>query len=123
MLKKGFWLILLSLLFRSIAGVLTKQAGMETSGKAITSILINPFYLTALIFFLLQALSWSFVLKKFSLGFAYPFMSLGIVINLLAAAFLFNEELYLTNLVGALIIVLGVIKISTSETKSINDFG
>ncbi|MBX7220916.1 MAG: EamA family transporter [Blastocatellia bacterium] len=62
----------------------------------------------------LASLTWIVAVSKLDLGFAYPFMSLGFVVVLLASAWLFREPLSLTRVVGVLIICLGVYLVSKS---------
>ena len=100
---------------RVLAGVCAKKAGIATSDQSVAMILINPWYLAELFFLFLQAISWIFVLRELSLGFAYPFMSTTIVLSLLAAYTVFGEPITLSNLLGVALIVAGVLAVSRSS--------
>lgn len=120
-MKKGYLWILASILFRTLASICAKQAGLSTSNNEIYKILINPWYFAELILLISQAISWIMVLRRFTLSFAYPFMSLTIILNLISAYFLFNEPISINNILGAFFITIGVIKISGIKyTKSRN---
>lgn len=112
--------ILASVLFRVAAGICAKQAGIESSGGSLMDILINPWYIAELMFLFFQALSWLIVLRKFDLGYAYPFMSTTIVFSLIAAFFIFNEGITYFNILGSVIIGSGVLTLSCGKTEESN---
>lgn len=68
-------------------------------------------------FFLLRGLLWVFLLRKLKLVLAYPLMSLGYVLVLVASFFLFGEPVTLNKLGGALLIMTGVSLVSLGEVR------
>ena len=80
--------------------------------QTVYQIIINRFIVSGLIMYGFSVLIWFFVLSKFELSKAYPFVSLGYLITLFLGYFLLNESLSLYKVVGISIIVIGVIILS-----------
>jgi multidrug transporter EmrE-like cation transporter len=57
---------------------------------------------------------WLYVLSKLEVSKAYPFVGLGFVFTLIFAYFFLNEPLTLLKVAGTVLIVAGVVLISTS---------
>jgi drug/metabolite transporter (DMT)-like permease len=55
------------------------------------------------------AVCWTLALEKTSLSLAYPFMALSFVVVPVGAALLFDERLTLTQLLGLILIVVGIV--------------
>lgn len=51
---------------------------------------------------------WMYVLKRFEFSVAYPLLSISYIIGLLAACFVFHEQVPLTRWIGVGIIMIGV---------------
>jgi len=76
------------------------------------NLLLNPWVMSSLLCAFLAALSWMVAMTKFSLGYAYQFMSLTyIAIPLLSLVF-FQESISLQKLLGMGLIVIGLIVIN-----------
>ena len=106
--KTGFLWIFLSILCLTIGSAFAKQAGITTAGKGILLIILNPWYIAELVMLFFQACCWIFVLRRLSLSFAYPFMSLVFGMNLLTAWLIFSEAVHLNHVVGIMFIIGGV---------------
>lgn len=72
-------------------------------------LLLNPWVISAFAAAFLASVTWMGAMSKFQLSHAYPFMSLNFVIVLLLGAWLFNEPLSITRMVGVALICLGTI--------------
>lgn len=70
-------------------------------------LLLDPVILSGLFAAFLASIAWMGALKRFDLGFAYPFMSLNFAIAILAGAWLFQESLTVQRLVGVALIMIG----------------
>ena len=70
---------------------------------------VNPWMVSVALSVLAAALAWGAALTRFELNFAYPFMSLSFVLVLLLSGPLFNESVTVAQLVGAMLIVAGLI--------------
>lgn len=75
-------------------------------------IIFDPFVLSGFISAFLASLFWMAAMTKFSISFAYPFMSLAFVFVMLGAALFFGESLNLTKVVGTLVIISGLVILS-----------
>lgn len=84
------------------------------------NILKNHFYYLSIFCLFLQAVFWQFVLKKYNLSHAYIFMSLVYVFTLIFSYFLFQESIRISNIIGTLFIIMGII-ISISKEKKYVD--
>ncbi|MBR4470652.1 MAG: transporter [Erysipelotrichaceae bacterium] len=63
------------------------------------------------------AVVWQMVLKKIPLSIAYANKGITIVWGMLIGYFLFHEKVSLMNIVGALIIIIGIVVIETGDQK------
>ena len=76
------------------------------------SALVNwPFALSGACF-LAASLLWMFIVKHFPLSMAYPMVSLSYVFGLLAAAYIFHEDVSANKWIGVFLIVLGCVIVS-----------
>ncbi len=64
------------------------------------------------------AIFWLGVISRVDLSFAYPLLALNYVIILIPSRVLLNEPITMMRLVGAMIIVIGVIVITWGSGKS-----
>ena len=72
-------------------------------------LLLNPWIISGLLGAFLAALSWMIAMTKFSLSYAYPFVSLSFVLVLVSSNLFFQEPINLTKSMGMAFIVLGII--------------
>lgn len=116
-----FGLILFGVLLNAGAQLLLK-AGMNHIGEFAFSwgntipigfkAFTNPYILTGLGCYVISVVVWLMVLSRVQVGYAYPMLSIGYIINAIAAYFLFGESLDATRLLGILVIILGVFLIT-----------
>lgn len=109
-----FILIILSALFQSIAGVCSKYAAIASSSSPFLFVVFNKFYIVMIISLVLQAVVWSLALKKHSLVYAYPFMSLSYIFTYIFANIFFKETITLPMMIGMLFILMGLILLRRS---------
>ena len=81
---------------------------MAGLGESILSSLLTPWYLGTLVCMGLVACVWILVLQRFPLSYAYPFMSIVRGLVLMGAWFLFREPVQPQELLGIVIIMLGI---------------
>lgn len=74
----------------------------------------NPFVAFGIGLYVLSVAVWLLVLSRVEVSFAYPMLSVGYVVNAMAAYYLFGENLSLTRISGILVIVAGVYLITRS---------
>lgn len=112
-----FGLILLGVLLNASAQLLLK-AGMTQIGHfefTIANALpigmkvaVNPPILTGLFFYVMSVAVWLLVLSRVQVSLAYPMLSIGYIVNALAAYYFFGEPLTSLRLIGIFVIIAGV---------------
>ena len=117
-------LIVVSVLLSSGAQLLLKHGvsaldvQKALNGGAVTEILraiaLSPMIFLGLGFFGVSVILWIFVLSKIDVSYAYPFVSLGIVVTVTAGHFLFGEALSPLRIAGVGAIVIGVLAVAFS---------
>ncbi len=109
-----FFLLHASLLLNSISGVMAKMAGKYP----VLSFYFCLFYGLDLFFVFVQALLWQQVLKHMSLTFANMNRPISIIYSLLWSTFIFRETITPRMLLGAAIIMAGIILGVSEKTES-----
>lgn len=95
-------------MFYSLAGLISKKASQyELITKEFTFLLILE--LTVL---LIYAVFWQQIIKKFDLSIAYSNKGVIIIWTFIWSNIVFNESVTINNLIGAVIIICGIIKVS-----------
>ncbi|ASW42454.1 DMT family transporter [Clostridium isatidis] len=87
-----------------IVSILAKVA----SQHEIFSIDFIKWYFLQLVSIGIYAILWQKAIKNFDLSFAYSNKALVIIYNLFWAAILFNETITIKNVVGSIIILIGI---------------
>ncbi len=115
--KFYFIFIILSLLFQSMTAVFGKYASLSLGSFTLHNILSNYYYLLSILCLGSQAICWQFALKKFDLFWAYLFMSGIFIVILIVSHFIFREDVTLNNILGALVIMAGIIVLLVSSRE------
>lgn len=76
--------------------------------------LANPYIIAGFALYGVGALTWLLVLARTDLSVAYPFISLGLVVTMLLGVLVLQESVTPIRLVGASLIVLGVVLVAQS---------
>lgn len=116
-----FVLILIGVLLNASAQLLLK-AGMSQIGHFDFSlanvlpislkVMANPPIITGLFAYVMSVVVWLLVLSRVQVSFAYPMLSIGYIVNAIAAYYLFGESLSLIRMTGIFIIITGVYLVS-----------
>jgi multidrug transporter EmrE-like cation transporter len=119
----SFALVLLGVLLNAAAQLLLK-AGTNSVGhfefSAANAIPIGlkvatePHILGGLACYGISVIVWIMALSRVEVSVAYPMLSIGYVVNAVAAYFLFGEAVTVQRLVGIGIIILGVYVVARS---------
>jgi len=109
--------VLLSVLGISSGQLLLKMAAMNLKNPDAVGIWLAGYcinlYLVAGVFLLgISTLLWIWVLRTLPLSLAYPFMALAFIIVPVLGHFLLHEPLGVRNLLGGVLIALGVVVVS-----------
>jgi multidrug transporter EmrE-like cation transporter len=75
---------------------------------------LNPFILGGLACYVVSVVVWILALSRVPVSVAYPMLSIGYIVNALAAWMLFGESLGAQKLVGIGFIVIGVFLVARS---------
>jgi uncharacterized membrane protein len=108
-------IIIIGILFASFGQILWKvgmnEIGVvsEISVEGITHIVLNPYIFGGLFSYGIGTLFWLIALSRAELSFVYPFIALTFVIIFMASFFLFHENISFQRILGALIIVIGIV--------------
>jgi multidrug transporter EmrE-like cation transporter len=118
-----FMLILTGVLLNAAAQLLLK-AGTNVVGTIslvpgqmlamFTSVALQPYIVGGLACYVFSVGIWIVALSRVDVSIAYPMLSIGYVVNAVAAWYLFGESLTASRLLGIAIIILGVVIVSRS---------
>jgi multidrug transporter EmrE-like cation transporter len=116
-----YLLILFGVLLNASAQLLLK-AGMNQIGHFEFSlanvvpigvkVMLNLPIMTGLFAYVVSVGVWLLVLSRVPVSFAYPMLSIGYVVNAIAAYYLFGENLSIIRIMGISIIIFGVYLVS-----------
>jgi multidrug transporter EmrE-like cation transporter len=119
----SFGLILLGVLLNAAAQLLLK-AGTNAVGQfefSAANILpvgmklaFEPHIMGGIACYVVSLVVWIMGLSRVEVSIAYPMLSIGYVLNALAAWYLFGESVTLTRLVGIGVIIIGVYIVARS---------
>jgi len=116
-----FIFIILSIICQSVSVAIGKKAALSMSGYTFYNVITNPYYIISLFILGLQAIFWQLALKQYNLSFAYLFTSLIYPIILIISYFIYNENISMNNIIGSLIIVVGVIIVTRNTNGNLID--
>ena len=119
-----FILILTGVLLNTCAQLMLK-AGMTQIGHFGFSlanlvpigvkVMGNPPIISGLLMYVLSVGVWLLVLSRVQVSYAYPMLSIGYIVNALAAYYLFGEPLAPMRVAGIFIIIAGVYLVAQSR--------
>ena len=125
MTATAFFLILTGVMLNAGAQLLLKAGVMAVGSFAFTSgnivpigikLATQPPILAGLACYVVSVVVWILGLSRVDVSVAYPMLSLGYVVNALAAWWLFGEAITLERVVGIGIILIGVYVVARSAT-------
>jgi multidrug transporter EmrE-like cation transporter len=119
----AFALILTGVLLNAIAQLALKASVSDTGVinfdftslvSSAGSLVVNVWLWLGLICYGISVVVWILALSRVDVSIAYPMLSIGYVVNAIAAWHLFDEPLGLGRIVGIGIIILGVFVLARS---------
>ncbi len=119
----SFFLILTGVLLNAAAQLMLKAGtnavgAFEFSAANIVpvgwKIASQPFIVSGIACYVVSVVVWILALSRTEVSIAYPMLSIGYVVNAIAAWYLFGEAVTVTRLAGIGIIVLGVFVVARS---------
>lgn len=116
-----YGLILFGVLLNASAQLLLK-AGMNHVGHFAFSwanvvpigmkIAFNPYVFGGLCCYVISVGVWLLALSRIEVSIAYPMLSVGYIVNAIAAYYLFGEDLSILRIAGIGVIIIGVIMVA-----------
>ncbi len=112
-------LIFISVLLGATGQVLLKMGALRLGGVAdlgllLWRILTNPHILAGFALYGVASVLWIVVLSRAPLSLAYPLLSLGYVLVLLASAYVFGETIPAVRVAGIAAILVGLVLVGSS---------
>lgn len=110
---KMYLCIHLLFLFYSLSGIFSKKAAM-------VSLLSREFifyYMVVLLILMVYAVFWQQILKKMSLTVAMANKAVTVIWGLVCGYFFFQEKIHFTNLLGAVIVMIGIYIVVSSDKE------
>ena len=108
-------IILIGITFASLGQVLWK-IGMDEIGAVyeisllnIIPMIYNVYIISGLLSYGIGTIFWLIALSRADLSFVYPFISLTFIIIFISSAILFHETVNFSRILGAVIIVIGIL--------------
>ncbi len=112
-------LIFTSVVLGAVGQVLLKMGALRVGGVADVGLLLwrivtNPYILAGFALYGVASVLWIVVLSRAPLSLAYPLLSLGYVLVLLASAYVFGETIPAVRVAGIAAILVGLVLVSSS---------
>jgi multidrug transporter EmrE-like cation transporter len=117
--------LLLVAICLTVTGELLLKTGMNRYGELNVSmstlvptavkLFTSPWVVGGFVFVFSGALFWLAVLSRWNLSVAYPMLSISYVIGIAASIFILKEKVGPVQLLGVLVIILGVFLVSRSS--------
>ena len=111
---KGFILLQLSFFIYSCSSVVAKFA----SGNDVLSFRFIFFYGLDVVILGVYALLWQQAIKRYELSIAYANKAITLLWALMWSVFLFKDTIRWNHIVGIIIVMIGIIVLNTSSSKS-----
>jgi drug/metabolite transporter (DMT)-like permease len=110
----GYWgLLFVGIMLSSIGGILFKMASVEIMHGGFMQIIlqsiVNVKIILGIVFYMVPACIWIFMLKKIDISYLQPMFSLVYVVTPVLALAILHEKIPLNRWAGILVIVIGVI--------------
>ncbi|MGZ5049993.1 MAG: SMR family transporter [Methylobacter sp.] len=119
----SFCLILTGVMLNAVAQLALKASvkemgaiglNLSSSATAFFRLAGEPFLWTGLTCYGVSVIVWILALSRVDVSIAYPMLSMGYVVNALAAWYLFGEAMNPSRLIGIGIVLLGVYVLARS---------
>lgn len=91
------------------------ESAQEKAWFLVKLIFTDLFILSGFVSAFVASIFWMGAMTKFSISFAYPFMSLAFLFVMVGSVFFFKETMDLYKIVGTLVVMLGLVILSQSK--------
>ncbi|WP_411337448.1 EamA family transporter [Ruminococcus gauvreauii] len=105
----------LNILLFSLTGIFSKLASIQYNKEGLTSVWLYVFLVLMIADCGIYAIAWQKVIKKFTLSTAYANKSVYLIWSQIWAVLIFRENLTVNNIIGMLIVFIGVMVVQRYE--------
>ena len=112
---KNYIVLHLNILLCSFTGVFSKAASVQLNIHGLHSILLYVFLMLMVLNCVLYALAWQKAIKHFDLNVAYANKTVYLIWSQVWAVVIFHENLSLQNIIGLLVVFVGVMVVQRYE--------
>ena len=112
---KNYLLLHLNILLFSFTGVFSKAASVQYNKNGLRGIWLYVFLFLMLLNCFIYALAWQKVIRRFDLSVAYANKSVYLIWSQVWAVLIFHENLSLQNIIGLLVVFIGVLVVQRYE--------
>ena len=111
-------LVATAVILQALTNILFKSAALSLESFELMNIITNIFYILSMVCFFLRIVVWQIALKFMELSYLYFFKSLGYPILLGVSYYFFNEKVDFWNILGTVIICVGIVYLSMGKLKT-----
>ena len=104
--------LVITVLLRALNPVIFKEAALSMTAFTAMDILLNGLYWLSFGVLMLRSITWQLTLRTYNLSVAYPFMSLSLIVLLLAANSIYGEAISWMHVIGTVLIICGLVLIA-----------
>ena len=115
---KDYILLHVNIMLFSFTSVFSKLASVQFNKKGIWSIWLYVFLFLMLLNCFVYALAWQKVIRRFELNVAYANRTVYLIWSQVWAVMIFHENLTARNILGLLIVFVGVMIVSTQGSEA-----
>ena len=112
---KNYLLLHLNILLFSFTGVFSKAASVQFNRHGLSGMLLYVFVFLMFLNCMVYALAWQKVIKRFDLNVAYANKTVYLIWSQIWAVVIFHENLSLQNIIGLLVVFVGVMVVQRYE--------
>ncbi|MFY0518404.1 EamA family transporter [Lysinibacillus sp. UGB7] len=114
-----YFFLILSIVFQSFSFVFSKLAAVSLENTPFIFYIVNKYYFLSLVCLGIQAIFWQKTLNKMELSKAYPYTALIYLFILIYTYFIFKEPISINNIIGTIIIMIGIFVMNFEKESSI----
>lgn len=111
-----YFLLFFNIILMSIGQLFFKQSAIFSENHPEFNIflkyILNPWFYWAISFFAISTFTWVKILTIMKISVAYPILSISYILTAIGAFYIFQEKLTALNIIGILLIMIGVSLIS-----------
>ncbi len=116
---KDYILLHLNICLFSFTGIFSKLASGEFNKHGVAGFMLYVYLGLMLLNCALYAFAWQRIIKKFDLSFAFANRSVYLIWSQVWAAVIFKESLTVCNIIGMLIVLIGVMIVQLANSRDI----